>query len=284
MPDVLIATDAEHAEVWDDERSLVDALEALELRTELAVWDDPAVDWAAPRIVVVRYVFDYVRDRDAFCAWADRVEAVSPLHNPARVLRWNSHKSYLRELEAAGVRIVPTEWLPSGSAARLDDILARRGWDDVVIKPAVDNGARGTLRVTGEDLEAGGAHLGRLLARGDVMIQPYVDAIEGPGEHKLIHIDGSLSHTIRESPRLGGKDFFMDLIHPIEPEPEERALAEQVLSLVPDSPLLYARVDMVMDHGIARLMELEVIEPVLFFSKAPGSAERMAEAIAGRIG
>ena len=283
MPDVLIAVDAEHADVWEDERPLVGALEERGLRTELAVWDDPAVDWAATKVVVVRYVFDYIRDRDAFCAWADRVEATTPLHNPARVLRWNSHKSYLRDLEAAGVPIVPTEWLASGSAAGLDDLLASRGWDDVVIKPAVDNGARGTLRATGQDLDAGRAHLGRLLARGDVMIQPYVDAIEGPGEHKLIHIDGILSHTIRESPRLGGKEFFMDLIHPIDPETEERALAEQVLSLVPESPLLYARVDTVMDRGVARLMELEVIEPVLFFSKAPGSAERMAAAIAARI-
>lgn len=284
MPDVLIAVDAEHVPVWDDERPLVDALEALGLHTMLAVWDDPAVDWAAPRIVVVRYIFDYVRDRDGFCAWAGRVEAAAPLHNPARVLRWNSHKSYLRDLEAAGVPIVPTEWSPFGSGASLDEILARRGWDDVVIKPAIDNGARGTLRVTGEDLDAGRAHLARLLARGDVMIQPYVDAIEGPGEHKLIHIDGRLSHTIRERPRLGGKEFFMDLIHPIDPEPEERALAEQVLSLVPESPLLYARVDTVMDRGVARLMELEVIEPVLFFTKSPDAAERMAAAVAARIG
>ncbi len=283
MPDVLIAVDAEHADVWDDERPLVDALEGFGLRTELAVWDDPAVDWAAPKIVVVRYVFDYIRDRDAFCEWADRVEAATPLRNPARVLRWNSHKSYLRDLEAAGIPIVPTEWPPFGSGASLDEILARRGWDDVVIKPAVDNGARGTLRVTRHDLDAGRRHLRRLLARGDVMIQPYVDAIEGPGEHKMIHIDGTLSHTIRESPRLGGKDFSMDLIHPIDPEPEERALAQQVLSVAPESPLLYARVDTVMDRGVARLMELEVIEPVLFFTKAPGSAERMADAIARRL-
>lgn len=283
MPDVLLATDTEHADVWDDERPLVDALESRGLRTSLAVWNDPAVDWASARIVVVRYVFDYVRDRDAFCAWADRVEAATPLHNPARVVRWNSHKSYLRDLEAAGVPIVPTEWPPFGSGASLDKILAKRGWDDIVIKPAVDNGARGTLRVTRHDLDAGRRHLRRLLGRGDVMIQPYVDAIEGPGEHKMIHIDGTLSHAIRESPRLGGKDFFMDLIHPIDPEPEERALAQQVLSVVPESPLLYARVDTVMDRGVARLMELEVIEPVLFFSKAPVAADEMAEAIARRI-
>jgi O-ureido-D-serine cyclo-ligase len=283
MPDVLIATDSEHADVWEDERPLVDALERRGLRTSLAVWNDPAVDWTTAGIVVVRYVFDYVREREAFCAWADAVEATTPLHNPARVIRWNSHKSYLGDLEEAGVAIVPTTWLPAGAAAELDEVLASRSWDDVVIKPAVDNGARGTLRVTGENRDAGRIHLARLLARGDVMIQPYMDAIEGPGEHKMIHIDGSLSHTIRESPRLGGKDFSMDLIHLIEPEPEERSLAEQVLSAVPESPLLYARIDTVMDDGVARLMELEVIEPVLFFSKGPDAAERMAEAIARRI-
>jgi hypothetical protein len=82
---------------------------------------------------------------------------------------------------------------------------------------------------------------------------------------------------------LAGRTFSLDRTPPIDPEPEELVLAEQILSLIPESPLLYARVDTVMDDGVALLMELEVIEPILFFSKAVGSAERMADAIAERI-
>ncbi|MGH2784422.1 MAG: ATP-grasp domain-containing protein [Actinomycetota bacterium] len=280
MPDVFLANDAEHADTWDDERPLVDAIRARGLSVDRAVWDDPHVDWSSARTVVLRYAFDYIGKRDEFCDWAGRLPNV---HNPARLIRWNSHKAYLRELEDAGIATVPTEWLDAGATGNLSDILDACGWTDVVVKPAIDNGARGTLRVNADDLAPGQAHLEGLLARRDVMIQPYVAATEGPGEHKLIYLDGTFSHAIREHPRLGGVAFVMDRITRIDPEPDEIALAEQVLALIAESPLLYARVDVVMDEGIARLMELEVIEPVLFFSKAPGSAERMADAIAARI-
>jgi hypothetical protein len=280
MPDVLLATGAEHPGLWEDEYPLVDALESRGLTVAPAVWDDRAVDWGAARIVVLRSVFDYIRKRDEFCAWADSIPA---LHNPGRVVRWNSHKSYLRELEAAGVPIVPTAWIDAGSAADLAALLKERGWTDAVVKPAVDNGARGALRVSADDPAPGRAHLETLLAARDVMIQPYVAATEGAGEHKMIHIDGRFSHAIREDPRLGGKDFSLDRTPRIDPEPEELALAQRVLSLIPESPLLYARVDAVMDEGVARLMELEVIEPVLFFTKAPGSAARLADAISERL-
>jgi hypothetical protein len=283
MPDVLLATGAEHPELWEDELLLVEALAERGLSVRPGVWSDPAVDWAAARLVVIRSAFDYIRDRDAFCAWADRVEATTPLHNAARVLRWNSHKSYLRELEAAGVPIVPTAWIDAGSRADLAGLLAERSWRDAVVKPAVDNGARGALRVHAADPEEGQSHLDLLLAERDVMIQPFVAATETSGERAMIHIDGRFSHAIRKDQMLAGRTFSLDRTPPIDPEPAELALGQRVLSLIPESPLLYARVDAVMNDGVARLMELELIEPVLFFSKVPGSAERMASAIAERL-
>lgn len=283
MPDVHLATDREHPDLTDDDRYLVDALNDRGLRARPAVWSDPAVDWSAARIVVVRSVFDYVRDREVFCAWAASAGSSAPIHNPASLIRWNSHKSYLAELERAGVAIAPTVWLDAGVTADLAELTGANGWSDVVVKPAVDNGARGSMLVRSGETAAGQRHLDALLESRDVMIQPYIDAIEEPGEHKMIHIDGRLSHAIREYPRLGGKDFSMDRIDLVDPHPDEVALAERVLSLVPETPLLYARVDTVMDEGVARLMELEVIEPVLFFTKSPAAAGSLAEAIARRI-
>ena len=283
MPDVLLATGADHPELWEDELLLVEALAARGLSAVPGVWSDPSVDWAAARIVVIRSAFDYVRSREAFCAWADRVEATTPLHNHARVLRWNSHKSYLRELEAAGIPILPTAWIDAGSRTDLAGLLAERSWRDAVVKPAIDNGARGALRVHAGDLHSGQSHLDRLLAERDVMIQPFIAATETSGERAMIYFEGRFSHAIRKDQMLAGRTFSLDRTPPIAPEPGELALAEQVLSLVPESPLLYARVDAVTTDGNARLMELEVIEPVLFFSKAPGSADRMAAAIAERL-
>ena len=54
-----------------------------------------------------------------------------------------------------------------------------------------------------------------------------------------------------------------------------------MLAAIPLSdPLLYARVDLARDEaGRPHLMELELIEPSLFFDRCPEAAARMAAAI-----
>ena len=83
---VLIATCSELPDLDHDGRTLQRALvergadRGVEVRP--AVWDDPAVDWAAADVVLVRSTWDYAKRRDEFLAWAARVEEVTALHNP----------------------------------------------------------------------------------------------------------------------------------------------------------------------------------------------------------
>jgi hypothetical protein len=58
--------------------------------------------------------------------------------------------------------------------------------------------------------------------------------------------------------------------------------AAHVLAVVTEKPL-YARVDGISRGGAFLLMELELIEPNLFFDIAPGSAERFAAALSRRL-
>ena len=80
---------------------MVAELEARGIRAVSAVWDDPAVDWDAFELVVLRSTWDYAERRDEFLAWVGRLPRV--LNEPA-VVRWNTDKRYLADLAAAGVR------------------------------------------------------------------------------------------------------------------------------------------------------------------------------------
>lgn len=62
------------------------------------------------------------------------------------------------------------------------------------------------------------------------------------------------------------------------PEPLLIEQARQVLELI-ETPLLYARVDGVEVEGRFMLMELELIEPFLFFGADSQSAPRFARAL-----
>jgi hypothetical protein len=279
-----LVTYADLPELASDDQPLIPALAGHGLRAVPLVWDDPAVDWAAYRLCVVRSTWDYHHRRDAFVAWAERVAPLTALWNPAPVLRWNTDKTYLRDLQARGIPIVPTAWPRPGAPADLAAILAARGWDRVVIKPVVSASAHETELYTRDTVAAGQAHLGRLLGAGQgVMVQQFVPSVVGYGERSLVFIDGALTHAARRPAPLWEGQTVEEDVTPVVPTAEETAFAGAVLRAA-GAPILYARVDLVRDEaGALRLLELELTEPSLFLDHAPHAVTRLAAAIAQRV-
>jgi hypothetical protein len=262
---------------------ILPALAALGLDARACIWDDPKMDWSIPKAAVIRTTWDSHLRRDAFVAWASKVGQLTRLYNPPEVLRWNTHKAYLREFEARGIPFTPTVWVPPGSTAELDTVMRERRWDAVVLKPVVSAGAMKTYRFPRSELAAAQTCLNALAAEGEIMVQPYLTAFETEGERAYIYFDGAFSHAVRRPPGLNDSPRGFQQPHLFEPIPEELRLAEDVLAAV-GQPLLYARVDVATDNeGRTRLQELEATEPSLFLSLDPAAPTRLAEAIARRL-
>lgn len=262
---------------------ILSALKELGLDARPCIWDDPAVDWSVPKAVVVRTAWDSHLRRDAFVAWASKVGQLTRLFNPADVLRWNTHKGYLRELEAKGVPLTPTVWVPRGAAPDVAALVRERGWEALVMKPVVSAGALKTYRFGREALEAAQAQLDALAREGEVMVQPYLTAFETEGERSYLFFDGEFSHAVRRPPGLAGSPMPFEQPHAFEPRPDELELARGVLAAV-GRPLLYARVDVATDNeGRTRLQELEVTEPRLFLTLDAQAPKRLARAIANKL-
>ncbi|MCY1074039.1 ATP-grasp domain-containing protein [Archangium lansingense] len=280
--DIALVTASTFPECMPDEKLLADALAARGLKAGPVIWDDPSVDWSHFRLALIRTAWDSDARRDEFVAWADRAGAKCPLWNPPEVLRWNTHKGYLRELEARGVAIVPTAWMDRGSRADVKALLSERGWSDAVVKPAVSAGARDTLRVRRpEDLPAAQALVERILPHKDMMVQPYLASVESHGERSILFFGGEHTHAIKRQPALSGNPGYDATAAEAAPSSEEeRAFARQVLAAT-GFELLYARVDVARDEqGALRLMELEITEPNLFLRQGgPRAVEQLADAI-----
>ncbi|UGS34793.1 ATP-grasp domain-containing protein [Capillimicrobium parvum] len=248
-----------------------------------AVWTDPAVDWDAFALVVVRSTWDYITRRDAFLAWA---HGVPRLANSAAVLEWNIDKRYLAELAAAGLPVVPTTFVEPGGAP---DAAALSG--EVVVKPAVSAGSLDTGRHA--DPDAAAAHVTRLHEAGrTAMLQPYVAGVDEAGETALLYLGGRWSHAIRKGPMLVGERrtvdglFLEEDIRPREPSAAELELGEHVMAVVAErfGSLLYARVDLLPGPGGEPLVvEVELTEPSLYLETNSGAPGRLAAAIAARV-
>ncbi|HWR84549.1 MAG TPA: hypothetical protein VN200_01000 [Rhodoglobus sp.] len=282
---VALVTCAELPDLDDDDRLLRAELEARGVEVAPAVWDDPAVEWDGFDLAVLRSPWDYASRRDEFVAWA---RAVPRLLNGAEVVAWNTHKGYLRDLAAAGVPVVETDWYEPG-----ERFTPRDG--AYVVKPAVSAGSKdtGLYRPGDEALAAGLA--ARILASGrTVMVQPYLESVATAGETALLFFgDGrgspAFSHAARKGPMLTGPDrggdelFVAEVITARQPGADELAVAEAALAAAPDG-LLYARVDLIRgDDGSPVIVELELTEPSCFLSTSEGAAGRFADAISARL-
>lgn len=299
-----IATCAELPELDQDDRLLRDALEARGVATAAVVWDDPTVDWSAYPTVLIRSTWDYTDRARQFADWTRRVEHSSALLNPAEVVAWNIDKTYLRDLEQRGLPIVPTIWLDPERNMDARAIHTRfPAFGDFVIKPTVSAGSRDTGRYEAGDTPSrmlAITHAKNLLGVGrHVMLQRYLRQVDTVGETALVYVDGQFSHAVRKSALLAGPYrreetegvlYRRERMAPRDASEAERAVADRVMATIPevfpglDRPLLYARVDLIPDdEGKPVILEVELIEPSLFLEHAPGSAERVAEAVEARL-
>ena len=243
------------------------------------VWDDPEVDWASFRGVLVRSVWDYPSRLDAFLAW---VVGRRRTANPAEVLVWNTDKHYLDDLSRVQVPTVPTVFLPPGEPLTATD-------GDYVVKPAVSGSAADTGRFHRPGDRLATDLVARIHAQGrTVMVQPYLAGIETGGETSLVFLGGEYSHAVRREPLL--RDMgerrpvvvadVLSTVRQVEPTQAQLEVAGRALAAVPggEHRLSCARVDLIPGPDGPVLLELEATDCFLFLSYATAAAvQRFAE-------
>jgi hypothetical protein len=264
-----------------DDAVLPAALAGVGLSATWATWDDASVDWTAYAAAVLRSTWDYPLRRDEFLAWARGLPV--PLLNPADVVAWNTDKSYLRDLADDGLPVVPTAFAAPGEP------LALPGTAELVVKPSVSAGSRDTARFAADEHDRARALVDRIHASGRVaMAQPYLDAVDERGETALLFFGGSFSHAIRKGPLLAPHGaptdglYAEEDIRPRRPAPAELAVGRDAVAAVERrlGRVPYARVDLLADDaGDPILLEVELVEPSLFFAHAAGAVDRFAAAV-----
>lgn len=239
--------------------------------------------WTAPGdlepfdAVLPLVVWGYHERFAEWLALLDALQSAKPkCINPPDLLRWNSDKSYLAELDGKGIPTVRTIAVDTLDDHALAGARERFGCDRLVIKPAVSASATGTfLLAPGDPIPAEAA--GRRM-----LVQPFMANIARYGEYSLMLFDGQFSHAIlkipkegdfRVQPHLGGSE------KPCAAPEGAQALAQAALAAAP-AEAVYARVDMVADdEGKLRIMELELIEPALWLQHAPDGGRAFASAV-----
>jgi len=281
MKRIALATSAAYPSLTDDDRTLIPALRALDIEAEPAIWSESARDWSVYDCVVLRSCWDYHLRLREFLQWLTALAAIGvPILNPPPLLRWNSDKVYLRDLEKRGISVIPTVWPDSQFC--LATAMRELEWQQAVVKPRVSATAYKTSLVSLNDIAEAQHALADLQASSGVLVQKFMPEIRSEGEWSLVFFAGEFSHGVIKTPKAG--DFrvqhdYGGLETPLVPPDDVVQDAKQVVQAIDTTPL-YARVDGVITQGSFQLMELELIEPALFLKSSLGAADRFAAAIA----
>ena len=254
-----------------DEQPLVQGLIDAGHSCDVVAWDDPRSNLTTYDAALVRATWNYAQNLDAFRAWVANASKQTTLINPAGTIEWNLHKGYLRELEVAGIPIIPTVFLDRDETASISQVCLEHGWDRIVIKPTVSAGSWGTraFDLRSGDAIAAQSFFDEMVAQRDMMIQQYIPGVDTVGETSLIVIDGQLTHAIEKRPRFHDQDEEVYLRESISDE--MRDIVMRVLRAA-NKDHLYARVDVFPgDDGSLMLSELELLEPSLFFPHFPNA-------------
>lgn len=250
----------------EDESIALAALADLGVEVAVVDWDDPDVRWADFDRIILRSPWDYTERLAEFLAWTDATAAVTEVVNSPAIVRWNIDKTYLRDLEAAGVPVIETTFL-----AAADDPVLPDG--EFVVKPSVGAGSRDAASYGPQDHAAALAHVAHLQSTGvTVMVQPLVASVPIDGEWPLLFFAGEYSHAANKHIALPRAGFIEEFFAPETNAPYE-ATAEQIdvarraldVAIERFGVPTYARVDLVRgDDGGPQVLELELVEPSLF--------------------
>lgn len=251
-------------------------------------WDQTSIPWSSFDAVVVRSTWDYQHHVDRFLEVLSDIDRSGvALFNSLELIRWNLAKTYLRDLAACGIPVVPTVFLERLDKREIPTLLDRLSSDEIVLKPMVSANAEDAHMVRTESWREQLAGLTSVYGTRPLLAQPFVRAVRGEGEYSLVYFDGGYSHGILKTPAPG--DFRVQEEHGGHiraarvPEP----LVEQgrsALATLPEVPL-YARVDLVSANEGDEywLMEMELIEPSLYLRMDADAARRFAEAFGRRV-
>lgn len=278
---VVFSIEGQYAFPEQEHDFLLNFLQQKGLNIQRNAWSDETIDWTQFDCIVLKAPWDYVEKPIQFYQWLDEMALQNiPLLNPADIVKWNCDKHYLKEIADAGLRVIPSAFIERGEHFNSADHFEAFDTDTLIVKPCISGSSKNTFLVGKDDAESAGT-INTLLQKEAMMVQPFIPHIKEEGEWALLFFGGKFSHALVKTPANG--DFrcqqqFGGSVQATRPTAALLQAATEYVSKFAKG-CLYARVDGLVVDNVFYLMELELVDPVLFLAVQPGSEENYYAAL-----
>jgi|TARA_Y100000385_G_C13065356_1_gene626405 glutathione synthase/RimK-type ligase-like ATP-grasp enzyme len=287
--DVVILTDSRYVQpneknqyienVLKEDGLLIEALNNLGLKTIKKDWNDSNFNWNSTKTAVFRSTWDYFDKFSIFQNWLSQVQNKCALINSYEQIKWNLDKHYLQDLKNWSLPIPKSVFINKMSGTKLKDIATNMKWNHIVVKPTVSGAAKNTFQLKDQEIENFQTKWIRLTNEEDFIVQEFQKNIIKSGEIAVMLFGGKYSHAVLKKAKKGDfrvQDDFGGTVETITPSKEIIDLAEKAIKKLNPTPL-YCRVDVILNNqNKAVIIELELIEPELWFRFKITAADKLA--------
>lgn len=272
----------EREEILSDENLLIKEFESLGHNAFNIIWSDKSVNWNEYDIAIVRSAWDYIDRYEEFIRVLKKInDSTCRLYNPYKTIVWNSDKNYIFDLEKWGIPVVPTYKTSGIDLNEIKSFFEKNGISEIIFKPVIGGGGADVHRTDIKEMINRHKTLTEKQPHYEYLIQPLVESVMTEGEYSFVYIGRELSHVLLKKPAAGNflsHVMYGGSIEKVIPDEEDILQAEYILNkLVPD--YIYVRLDLLRIDKKLSVIEVELIEPILFFDLAPGCAGKLARAV-----
>ena len=264
-----------------EDQKIIPALAKHNIDAQPAIWSDKTINWTDFDYLIFRNTWDYFEKETEFKIWLDQIEKLGiKTLNPIEIIKQNIHKFYLREMEKQGTTILPTIFIDKTDYLNVAQLIPPH-WKKAVIKPAFSAGSYLTEVFEKAESQEISAKYKSIAAEKELLLQEFMPEIQTLGETSFIFFNKKFSHAVNKKPVDGDfrvQSLFGGKYNLVQPSPEMIEKAQKVVDTFKEN-LLYARVDGILIDNELYLMEIECIEPDLYFNLSENSLERFVTSI-----
>ena len=263
------------------EQFLMPSLRQLNLEVRAVIWDDKTVNWKDFDLLIFRNTWDYYEKQTAFDLWLQTIQALGiKCLNSIETIQKNKHKFYLKELESADIQIIPTIFIDKTNNLNLSEIIPNN-WKKAVIKPAYSGGSYQTKLFDVVNISSTNTEYQSIAAEKELLLQEFIPEIETVGETSFIFFNKQFSHCVNKMPVKG--DFRVQSQYGgnyiiVDPSKKLISAAQKIVDSF-EEDLLYCRVDCIIIDDKLLLMEIECLEPDLYFELCQKAEKTFIDAI-----
>ncbi|MBU6338928.1 MAG: ATP-grasp domain-containing protein [Rickettsiales bacterium] len=272
--------------VTDPKENLYQELEQLSVLliskgfvVDIVSYLDEEINWQNYDLISFNGCTRYYLHIEKFRAFCKKIsEQKIKTVNPLSVILWNVDKKYLADLAKEGFNLTTTIWVEQNQQIDLAKKVNEFNWKKIIIKPTLSAGSFNTSVFDLTKFDLAQKHLQEITKYSAAMIQKFIPEVIENGEYSAIFLDKKFSHLVLKTPatndfRAGIRQGASVVSVDFSANREIVEYAEEIVKHIKED-LSYARVDLVVSKNQILLMELELIEPLLYSEFSDGFVEK----------